>query len=118
MDVNSKCGNCIPAMNSGCLALFLNRGGIEINLFGLQLLLKLMSELSEMLLACSQPSMQEEQDEIPEKYHFVRNRLELGVCRYLEKRCTYDRKKGFSHQLGYNKAMGLLSAVSMRMQAN
>lgn len=78
----------------------------------------IVNELSQMMLACSLPPMQEEQDEIPEKDHFVRNRLELGVCRYLEKRCTYDRKKGFSHQLGYNKAMGLLSAVSMRMQAN
>lgn len=72
-----------------------------------------MSELSEMLLACSLPPMQEEQDEIPEKYHFVRNRLELGVCRYLEKEAHMIGKKGFSNQLGYNNAMGLLSAVSM-----
>lgn len=93
MDVNSKYGNCIPTMNSGCLALFLNRGGIEINLFELQLLQKLMSELSELLLACSLPPMQEEQDEIPEKYHFVRNRLELGVCRYLEKEAHMIGKK-------------------------
>ena len=90
LQVNSRCGNCIPTVNSGYLALFFNRGGMEIYLFGLQMLLKfhVISSMTwvtfERMLSCSRPPMQGEQDEVPGKGILVRNRISHAVCRWLE----------------------------------
>ena len=89
---NSRCRYCIATLNCG----YLNRRGIEINFFGLKLLLKRKVTWStkwvtfRRMLWCSRPPMQGEQDEGPRKKNIC---FETGeILRYAASwnKGTYD----------------------------
>ena len=88
---HSRCRHCIATLNCG----YLNRRGIEINVFGLKLLLKRKVTWStfRIMLWCSRPPMQGKQDEGPRKKDIC---FETGeILRYAASwnKSTFDIKE-------------------------
>ena len=85
--VNTRCGNCIPTLDSCYLALFLNRGCMEIYVFLLQL--KVTSSTNHgvtlhignaVIIFTANDARRTRQSSRKKEYLF-RNKIDLAVCR-------------------------------------